>query len=96
MKSMLEGCKNLTYTNTTVRIMSALNEESTAQIDALAAELAAAPAAELPEDTPAAEQKAVKKWTCKICGYIYEGDELPADFECPLCRRGAEDFELIS
>ena len=96
MKSMLEGCKNLTYTNTMVRIMSSLNEESMAQIDALAAELAAVPAAELPEDAPAAEQKAVKKWACKICGYIYEGDELPADFECPLCSRGAEDFELIS
>ncbi len=32
-------------------------------------------------------------WICKICGYVYEGEELPADFICPLCKHGAEDFE---
>jgi flavin reductase (DIM6/NTAB) family NADH-FMN oxidoreductase RutF len=34
-------------------------------------------------------------WRCKICGYIYEGDELPADFVCPICKHGAADFEKI-
>lgn len=34
-------------------------------------------------------------WVCKICGYIYEGDELPADYICPLCKHGAEDFERV-
>jgi flavin reductase (DIM6/NTAB) family NADH-FMN oxidoreductase RutF len=34
-------------------------------------------------------------WRCKICGYIYEGDELPADFVCPVCKHGAADFEKI-
>ena len=37
-----------------------------------------------------------KGWVCKICGYVYEGDELPADFICPLCKHGAEDFEKIN
>ncbi len=32
-------------------------------------------------------------WRCKICGYIYEGEELPADFICPLCKHPASDFE---
>lgn len=32
-------------------------------------------------------------WVCKICGYVYEGQELPADFVCPLCKHGSEDFE---
>ena len=32
---------------------------------------------------------------CKICGYIYEGDELPADFVCPICKHGADDVEKI-
>ena len=36
-----------------------------------------------------------KGWRCKICGYVYEGEELPADFVCPLCKHGAEDFEKI-
>lgn len=34
-------------------------------------------------------------YVCKICGFIYEGDELPADYICPLCKHGAEDFEKL-
>ena len=37
----------------------------------------------------------MKKWKCKVCGYIYEGEELPADFTCPLCRQPASAFELV-
>ena len=36
-----------------------------------------------------------KGWRCKICGYIYEGEELPSDFICPWCKHGAQDFERI-
>ena len=36
-----------------------------------------------------------KGYVCKICGYVYEGDPLPADFICPICKHGAEDFEPI-
>ena len=32
-------------------------------------------------------------WVCKICGYVYEGEELPPDYVCPLCKHGVEDFE---
>lgn len=38
----------------------------------------------------------MSKWRCKKCGYIYEGDELPKDFVCPLCGATADDFELIT
>ena len=37
-----------------------------------------------------------RRWECKVCGYIYEGDELPDDIECPLCKHGKEDFEEIT
>ncbi len=37
----------------------------------------------------------VKGYVCKICGYVYEGDELPEDYICPLCKHGAIDFEPI-
>lgn len=40
-------------------------------------------------------EKKVKGYVCKICGYVYEGDELPPDFICPLCKHGAEDFEPL-
>ena len=42
---------------------------------------------------PATEGK--KGWVCKVCGYVYEGEELPEDFICPLCKHGAADFEPI-
>ena len=45
-----------------------------------------------PKPAALSEQKG---WVCKICGYIYEGDDLPADFICPLCKHGAEDFERL-
>ncbi|MBQ1263909.1 MAG: flavin reductase [Oscillospiraceae bacterium] len=34
-------------------------------------------------------------WVCKICGYVYEGEELPEDYICPLCKHGADDFEKV-
>lgn len=36
-----------------------------------------------------------KGYVCKICGYVYEGENLPDDFVCPLCKHGASDFERI-
>lgn len=36
-----------------------------------------------------------KGWRCVVCGYIYEGEELPPDFICPWCKHGVEDFEKI-
>ena len=36
-----------------------------------------------------------KGWVCKVCGYIYEGEELPEGFICPLCKHGVDDFEKI-
>ena len=36
-----------------------------------------------------------KGFVCKVCGYVYEGEELPEDFICPLCKHGAADFEPI-
>jgi len=42
-------------------------------------------------------QAAPKKgYRCKICGYVYEGEPLPADFICPICKHGASDFEKIT
>ena len=36
-----------------------------------------------------------KGYVCKICGYVYEGDPLPEDFICPICKHGASDFEPL-
>ena len=43
-----------------------------------------------------APKPAVKKgWRCKVCGYVYEGDVLPEDYICPICKHGVEDFEYF-
>ena len=37
----------------------------------------------------------MKKFVCTVCGYVYEGEELPDDFVCPLCKHGKEDFQKV-
>ena len=44
---------------------------------------------------PKPETEGKKGWVCKVCGYVYEGEDLPEDFVCPLCKHGASDFERI-
>lgn len=44
---------------------------------------------------PKPQTEGKKGWVCKICGYIYEGDPIPEDFICPLCKHPASDFEPI-
>ena len=44
---------------------------------------------------PKAQKPKKTVWRCKICGYEYEGEDLPADFVCPICKHGAADFERI-
>lgn len=44
---------------------------------------------------PATPKTKSKGWICTVCGYIYEGEELPADFICPICKHPASDFKRI-
>jgi len=46
-----------------------------------------------PKPAPVAAEDKKPGWVCKICGYVYEGEDLPADYVCPLCKHGPEDFE---
>ena len=46
-----------------------------------------------PKPQPVSEEKT--GYVCKICGYVYEGETLPADYICPLCKHGVEDFERL-
>ncbi|MBE6636843.1 MAG: MBL fold metallo-hydrolase [Ruminococcaceae bacterium] len=44
---------------------------------------------------PKPETEGKKGYVCKVCGYVYEGETLPDDYICPLCKHGATDFEPI-
>lgn len=48
-----------------------------------------------PKPEPSTTAGGKKRWVCEVCGYVYEGDELPDDFICPLCKHGKSDFKLI-
>lgn len=45
---------------------------------------------------PKPQPQEKKGFVCKICGYVYEGETLPEDFVCPICKHGAADFEPLS
>lgn len=48
-----------------------------------------------PKPQASAAPKGKTVWRCKICGYEYEGEELPPDFICPVCKHPASDFEKV-
>lgn len=93
MKQYLEGSKDLILAENNITIKSSLTDGNIEQIKALAAELA--DGACKVEAAAEEEKPAGKKYECNICGYVYEGDELPADYKCPLCGRPAGDFSLM-
>lgn len=49
-----------------------------------------------PKPQPVKTEGGKTIWRCTVCGYEYEGEELPADFICPLCKHPASDFEKVT
>ena len=88
MLAALGGCKDLTVLTESVTLTSALNEKSEAQLSAMATSLMGAVCGEADAAAPAGG----KKFVCSVCGYVHEADALPADFICPLCKKGADAF----
>ena len=91
MKGMLEKSRNVVFAKNGVKILSAVDEENLAQLEALAEELMQGMPVEEPCEE-AADAAPKKKFVCKVCGYVHEAASLPDAFTCPLCKRGAEDF----
>lgn len=48
-----------------------------------------------PKKKPVETEKPRRGYVCRICGYFHEGEELPEDFICPICKHGAADFEPV-
>ena len=96
MKEMLGKAKNIKLVEPEIRILSAISQENREQINKLADELLK-PSEFLAK--PKEEVKVIKKhhFACKICGFVVEieGEELPKDFVCPICKHPASDFEKI-
>ena len=103
MRGMLEKCKNLRYAESEVRLLSALSEESRAQIQALAEELCK----DMCENVFEKGGKDMSKYVCEVCGWTYDEalgmpekgipagtkfEDLPEDFVCELCSVGKDNF----
>ena len=101
MYGMLEKCKNLQYAQTSVKILSSMNEENKTQIDALAKELC------LDVCETKSKEGSMSKFVCGICGWTYDEEEglpekgiapgtkfsrLPEDFRCELCGVDKDNF----
>lgn len=99
MKKELEGAKDIKIAENNVTIKSAMTDANREQIAALAKELTPGHmdlAAELAEPAEEEAEEGKKKgFVCNICGYVYEGDTLPDDFICPLCKHPASDFSPL-
>ena len=96
MKEILDSMPGMTQIGDTVTIRSTPNDENAEQLAALASEIISVIAGTpmpLAEETAAAA--APTKWRCTVCGYVYEGETLPADYICPLCGVGPDKFEPV-
>ena len=87
IKEKFKDSKDIRFVDPVVKIMSSMNEENHKQIDAVVKAL-------LGKNEPKEEVKK-EKWVCKICGFVYEGNSLPNDFKCPICKHPASDFKKI-
>ena len=93
MQSILDRLPGTSYTGKIVTILSSPSSEDykalATMAEAIVASIQAGPIHQVEKETPE-----VKRWVCKLCGYVYEGEEVPAEFKCPICGAGADKFEL--
>ena len=96
MKEKLACSKNLEFIEPSIRILSSLSEANKKEIEVLANELMK-PSKHLASEKKVEVPKAKHHFACKICGFVIEhdGDELPKDFVCPICKHPAADFQKI-
>ena len=96
MAQILESMKDMKLLEAPFTLKSALAPGQESDLDTLAQTLAASVRGEDSTSAPAAHEDKPRGFVCKICGFIYEGDVLPADFVCPICRRPASDFAPLT
>jgi flavorubredoxin/rubredoxin len=95
MREIIDRMTNMSYAGEDITILSSPNADNYAQLRALADAVAASVNSQ--EDTGEAAQTEPTGtvWRCEVCGYEYEGEELPEDFKCPICGVGADQFEKV-
>ena len=90
MREQLAKMKDMRVLDNSLKILSAMKPSQLEVLDAMADEIVASMKGE--ESSEAVEDAPRTRYVCKVCGYVYEGDELPEDYTCPLCRKGKDFF----
>jgi len=93
MQSILDRLPGTSYTGKIVTILSSPSSEDYKALATMAEAIVASIQAG-PINAPEKAETEVKRWVCKLCGYVYEGEEVPAEYKCPICGAGADKFEL--
>ena len=92
MKEIVDRLAGCAIVGDLVTIKSSPSIADAPALDALAEALTADMQGDA-EPAPAEEAAPVTRWVCKVCGYVYEGENLPEDYKCPVCGVGPDKFE---
>ena len=95
MKELLDQMKGMTQVGDIVTFMSSPGVYVEKELEQLADEIAASVLSD-EEPEPVEEPAAGTKWKCGVCGYVYEGEEMPEDYKCPICGVGPSMFEKVA
>ncbi len=89
MSELIGSLKNMDILEQGITVKSSLAPEQLSDISRMAEAIAGS----MKGGKTMEEEKKVTKWVCTVCGYEYEGEELPPDFKCPVCGKGPEVFK---
>ena len=91
MREIVERLPGCQVVGETVTVMSSPDSGDAEALNGLADAVAELVLSDTPA-TAVEEAPAASRWVCGVCGYVYEGDELPDDFKCPICGVGPDRF----
>ena len=95
MKEIIDRLAGSSVVGDTVKIMSSPANKDSSALTALADAVSASVSGKVIASKAEAPVATVKKWKCKICGYVYEGEKVPDDYKCPVCGVGSSFFEEV-
>ncbi len=95
MMEIIDRMGNMHYAGDKVTFLSSPNHETYEDLTTLTKAIAASLEGDAEEEEEAVTEAAAVQWRCKLCGYIYEGEELPEDYVCPVCGAGPDQFEKL-
>ena len=102
MRDIVAQMPGMTEVGDMVTLRSTTSHDNVEELSAMAKAIAASLAGDDADATEGelsgsaqADAAGTRQWKCTVCGYVYEGDELPADYTCPICGVGPDKFEEI-